>query len=190
MENVDQRIIDYAKTCKNGELTTEGFKASIDNMSFSAKAGTVALKALSIAGNIAVSMLVVKGLELAVKCIDNLIHKSEKAREKLKETLQKSYELTETYKQEQADLDSTIENYKDLNEQLTNTYLSTEEYNAIKEQLSSLQDDLVSKYGDEADAIDIVNGKYLRIIFSLNFIFIYRKEDVSITPKKHLLLCI
>ena len=160
MENVDQRIIDYAKTCKNGEMTTAGFKASIDNMSFSAKAGTVALKALSIAGNIAVSMLVVKGLELAVKCIDNLIHASEKAREKLKEILQKSYELTETYKQEQADLDSTIEKYKDLNEQLTNAYLTTEEYNGIKEQLVELQDDLVSKYGDEASAIDIVNGKY------------------------------
>ena len=29
--------------------------------------------------------------------------------------------------------------------------------NGIKEQLVSLQDDLVSKYGDEADAIDIVN---------------------------------
>lgn len=51
MENVDQRIIDYAKTCKNGEMTTEGFKASIDTMSFSAKAGKVALQALAMAGN-------------------------------------------------------------------------------------------------------------------------------------------
>lgn len=29
MENVDERIITYAKTCKNGELTTEGFKESV-----------------------------------------------------------------------------------------------------------------------------------------------------------------
>lgn len=84
----------------------------------------------------------------------------EKTAEALRETLQKSRELTETYKQEQADLDSTIEKYKDLNEQLTNAYLTTEEYNSIKSQLSSLQDDLVSKYGEEASAIDIVNGKY------------------------------
>ena len=47
LENVDQRIIDYAKTYKNGEMTTEGFKASIDTMSFSAKAGKVALQALA-----------------------------------------------------------------------------------------------------------------------------------------------
>ncbi len=84
----------------------------------------------------------------------------ERAVEALKETLQKSRELTETYKQEQADLDSTIEKYKDLNEQLTNAHLTTEEYNGIKKQLIGLQDDLVSKYGNEADAIDIVNGKY------------------------------
>lgn len=84
----------------------------------------------------------------------------EKAAEALKETLNKSTELTKTYKQEQADLDSTIEKYKDLNKQLTNASLTTEEYNGIKEQLCSLQDDLVSKYGEEASAIDIVNGKY------------------------------
>lgn len=51
LENVDQRIIDYAKTCKNGEMTTEGFKSSIDTMSFSAKAGKVALQALATVGN-------------------------------------------------------------------------------------------------------------------------------------------
>ncbi len=84
----------------------------------------------------------------------------QKTAEALKETLNKSTELTKTYKQEQSDLDSSIEKYKDLNEQLTNAYLTTEEYNSIKSQLSSLQDDLVSKYGEEASAIDIVNGKY------------------------------
>ena len=133
---IDQRIIDYAKTCKNGEMTTKGFKASIDSMSFSAKAGQVALKALFIAGNMFAMWAITKGIELAVKGIDNLIHASEK--EKLKEIRQKNHEAVEAYKQEQADLDSTIEKYKDLNEQLTNASLTTEEYNSIKAQLSSL----------------------------------------------------
>jgi len=62
MENVDQRILDYAKTCKNGGMTTEGFKASIDTMSFSAKAGKVALQALAMAGNMLIGWLSVKGL--------------------------------------------------------------------------------------------------------------------------------
>ena len=83
-----------------------------------------------------------------------------KHQKKIAETLKKSTELTETYKQEQSELDSIVEKYKDLNEQLTSASLTTEEYNTIKKQLSSLQDDLVSKYGAEASAIDIVNGKY------------------------------
>ena len=172
---IDQRIIDYAKTCKNGEMTTKGFKASIDSMSFSAKAGQVALKALFIAGNMFAMWAITKGIELAVKGIDNLIHASEK--EKLKEIRQKNHEAVEAYKQEQADLDSTIEKYKDLNEQLTNASLTTEEYNSIKAQLSSLQDDLVSKYGQEASAIDIVNGKYDEQIKKLDAISRKKAQD-------------
>ena len=107
---------------------------ALKQQTLGAKAAAVGLNILKTVGNMFAMWAISKGLELAVKGIDNLIHKSEKAREKLKETLQKSYELTEAYKQEQADLDSTIEKYKDLNEQLTNAYLTTEEYNGIKEQ--------------------------------------------------------
>ena len=177
MENVDQRIIDYAKTCKNGEMTTEGFKASVEGMTFSAKAGTAALKGLAIAGNMVAIWVISKGIELVVKGIDNLIHHSEKEKEKLKEIRQQTHESVEAYKQEQADLDSTIEKYKDLNEQLTNASLTTEEYNSIKEQLSSLQDDLVSKYGQEASAIDIVNGKYDEQIKKLDAISRKKAQD-------------
>ena len=100
-----------------------------------------------------------------------------KAAEALKETPNKSTELTKTYKQEQSDLDSSIEKYKDLNEQLTNASLTTEEYNSIKSQLSSLQDDLVSKYGEEASAIDIVNGKYDEQIKKLDAISRKKSQD-------------
>lgn len=91
MENVDQRIIDYAKTCKNGEMTTEGFKASIDTMSFSAKAGKVALQALATVGNMIAMWAITKGIELAVKGIDNLIHSAEHCKERVDE-LMSSYQ--------------------------------------------------------------------------------------------------
>lgn len=60
MENVDQRIIDYAKTCKNGQMTTEGFKTSVESMTFSAKAATVATKALSVALNMVAMWAITK----------------------------------------------------------------------------------------------------------------------------------
>ncbi|MCM1295634.1 MAG: hypothetical protein NC311_08825 [Muribaculaceae bacterium] len=100
-----------------------------------------------------------------------------KHQEKITETLKKSTELTSTYKQEKSELDSLIEKYKDLNEQLTNAFLTTEEYNSIKEQLSSLQEDLISKYGKEASAIDIVNGKYDEQIKKLDTISRKKAQD-------------
>lgn len=60
MENVDQKIINYAKTCKNGEMTTKGFKTSVEGMTFSAKAATVATKALSVALNMVADALITK----------------------------------------------------------------------------------------------------------------------------------
>ena len=84
MENVDQRIIDYAKTCKNGEMTTEGFKASIYDMSLSAKAGSVALKALSIAGNMLAAWAISKVISIVAEKIDNLVHSAEYAEKAFK----------------------------------------------------------------------------------------------------------
>ncbi|RKJ52298.1 hypothetical protein D7X25_15595 [bacterium 1XD42-8] len=63
MGNVDSSIVHYAKTCKNGEMTTSGFKESINSLSLSAKAGKLALHALSMAGNIAVSIGISKLIE-------------------------------------------------------------------------------------------------------------------------------
>lgn len=63
MGNVDSSIVHYAKTCKNGEMTTSGFKESINSLSLSAKAGKLALHALSMAGNIAASIGISKLIE-------------------------------------------------------------------------------------------------------------------------------
>lgn len=87
MHNVDSSIIDYAKTCKNGELTTAGFKKSLEGMSFSAQAGQVVLKSFAAIGNMAAMWLVSKGIELAVTAFGNYIHQAERAREATKESI-------------------------------------------------------------------------------------------------------
>ena len=87
MKDVDQRIINYAKTCKNGELTTEGFTTSIEGMSLSAKAGKAVLQSLATAGNMAFFVLLSKGIELAVNGIDNWIHRVEKSNEAMNEAV-------------------------------------------------------------------------------------------------------
>ncbi len=91
MENIDERIIDYAKTCKNGEMTTEGFRASLNTMSFSAKAATIAFQALATALNMAAMFAITKGIELAATAISNYINRVEIAKEKMDNSVS-SYE--------------------------------------------------------------------------------------------------
>ena len=81
LENVDQRIIDYAKTCKNGEMTTEGFKASIDTMSFSAKAGKVALQALAMAGNMVAMWAITEAIGAVVSWLNSYTEAAANAKE-------------------------------------------------------------------------------------------------------------
>ncbi len=79
MGGVDKSITDYAKTCRNGELTTEGFKEAMGNMTLSAKAGQFALETLSTAGNMLAGFLIMAGFQAAATAIDNYIHRVEKA---------------------------------------------------------------------------------------------------------------
>jgi len=165
MENVDQRILDYAKTCKNGGMTTEGFKASIDTMSFSAKAGKVALQALAMAGNMIAMWAISKGLELAVKGIDNLVHSAEHCKERVDE-LMSNYQSALDKANSNAD---TIENLASRYEQLSkgvnnlgeNVSLTADEYseyNDIVNQIAEMFPTLIQGHTNEGNAILSLKG--------------------------------
>lgn len=111
MENVDQRIVEYAKTCKNGEMTTEGFKTSVEEMSFSAKAATVATKALAIAGNMIAMWAISQVISVAVKAIDNYVHRVENANEATEEAISNLESVT-------SEVESLESQLSDLNDQI------------------------------------------------------------------------
>lgn len=134
MENVDQRIIDYAKTCKNGELTTKGFTSAIEGMSFSAKAGKFALEALKTAGNMVVMFAVSKALEFVVTSVSNYIHRVENANEATKEAVSTFESITseiETLESKLDELDTQSEKLNSITdaEELKNIQAETEELN-------------------------------------------------------------
>ncbi|MCX4343123.1 MAG: phage tail tape measure protein [Kineothrix sp.] len=147
MENVDQRIIDYAKTCKNGEMTTEGFKASVEGMTLSAKAGKVALQALAMAGN----MIAMWGISEVIYAIHSCITASDRLKESAKD-LGSQFSSTksdiEVYKSKINDL------YKTINDS-SSSYEDT--YNARKE-LLAIQDEMIEKFGSEAEAVELVTS--------------------------------
>ncbi len=138
LKNVDQNIIDYAKTCKNGEMTTNGFKESINSMSLSAKAGTAMFKALSIAGNMIAFAVISKGISFAVQGIDNYIHRVENTIKKGKEAQNQINSLSDTFKNNENSAKSLAGSYDKLAKNVTDVSnadldLSSDEYKEFVE---------------------------------------------------------
>lgn len=79
--------------------------------------------------------------------------KAEEARIEAEKRRKETVASIEAFKNEEKEL-------RNLQEQYTKLVASTSDITSIKDDLSSIQDQIVQKYGREADAIDLLNGKY------------------------------
>lgn len=166
--DIDQRIIDYAKTCKNGEMTTEGFKNSLDNMSLSAKLGKAALQALASIGNMILFAAISKGIEFIVTGGDNWIHKVEKANETMQDAVSEYESAKSSLESLTSELSEQDRKLDDLLAKEKLTYAEQgqlEELQAITQELL-LQQDIEEKRANNASketadsAVDAFNKQY------------------------------
>ena len=128
--DLDQRIIDYARTCKNGEMTTKGFEESLNSMSRTSKIGQAALQAFATAGNMVVGFLASKVIQAAVTAIDNWIHRVDKANEAMENAVSK-YNAA---KSNLEDINSQLETHQEtLNSLLAKDKLTYAEKGQLKE---------------------------------------------------------
>lgn len=191
MENVDQRIIDYAKTCKNGEMTTEGFKASIDTMSFSAKAGKVALQALAMAGNMLAMWGISVAIQTVVKWIDKFVHSAEYAEKAIKAATDSAKSFSDSIKDIQKEtvdmeksIDSIIDRYAKLSQGVNtftneNISLPTEQYEeflGLNKQLTELFPSLTRNYDENGNAILGLSGSVDSVTESIRSLVEQEKE--------------
>lgn len=139
---VDDRIVNYAKTCKNGEMTTRGFSSSLEGMTLKAKAGQVALKGLSLVGNALAGIAVSFVVTSVIKGIDYLINREEK----LKESLSDSIEVFE----------STTSEIKSLDEQVKTLGENIAELQKLKDAgtISIADDEELQKLKEENDELE------------------------------------
>ena len=107
--------------------------------------------------NAALSLMLSMAATYAVSAFTDWIHESERATQEAEEFRQKQAELrkeglenSKAYEKESKELDSIIGQYLKLASSTTNI-------NSIKNDLSKLQEQLIDKYGDEANGIDLVN---------------------------------
>lgn len=152
-DNLSPEIQDYIKSAKNGKISTEGFNTSIGNLSIGAKAGQVALKGLALAGNVLFTMAITFGISKIIEGISEYSHRAEEAREK-------SEELTQSWENGESSLGDSISQYDKLNKKLQDNTITTSGVNDVKSQLKDIQDKLIETFGNEAEGIDLVNGKY------------------------------
>lgn len=95
-------------------LSEEALARATNTMSFSAKAGKVALQALATVGNMFAMWAFTKAIQLAVTAIDNYIHRVEKA----KEAMESSVSSYETTKSELESIDSELKTQSERMDEL------------------------------------------------------------------------
>ena len=133
----------------------KGYISSLARMKATAIGVNIAFSALN-AGLIAIaSWAIGKGLN----ALDNWIHKEEKLAEAAKEAEEKAQILREEGSKNVKTYNDESNALKELESRYINLVSSTNDITTIKGDLSSLQDEIIDKYGKEADGIDIVNGK-------------------------------
>ena len=151
--NADSRTRAFLESARDSQLTVAQVNEKLQQTTVSARLGRIALSGFSMALNIGVMTLVSIAISALSQKIYDTIHASEIAREN-------SSRLTQAWQQENSLIQSSISQYEKLRQQLTDTSLNTSELMAAKEQLASVQQNLISQFGDEAKGIDLVNGKY------------------------------
>lgn len=146
MQGMSQPARNFATQMQTGA-------ASVEMLTTASKAAQIGMKLLNAAMNISMTLAVSYVISQLVQKMDELIVTEEEARQKHEELIQTIENNIEQHNTERKELQSIVkeyEKYKDVT-----TYTAEQ-----KEQLKSIQDQLIEQYGAEANGIDLVNGKY------------------------------
>ena len=111
---------DLVKANQQARASALAYNEAIKAQTFSAKAGKVALQALATAGNMLAMWGITKGLELAVKGIDNLIHSAEHCKERVDEVMSSYQSTTSSLKESAKEISSLSDRYDQLSKGVGN----------------------------------------------------------------------
>lgn len=146
LADCDKWIAEYANSTKGQIRSTKGvIKANqqarttalahneaLKQQTLGAKAASVAMKALSVAGNMLVSYLVTKGIQLAYEAWDNYIHKVEIAKAKLDDSKSEFNEVFLELQDINEELQKNIDRIDELNAKDKLTYVEQSELEKLQ----------------------------------------------------------
>lgn len=131
-----------------------GAEASMGNFitkTVTATAKQLAFNLVVAAGEAAISFGLSLAIQGIVTVINDWIHATEKAAEALQE-------MNNNLAQSESDLSTYAYRFKELREEMSSGKLTQEEYNKKKIELKDIEDELIKRYGKEAEGIDLVTG--------------------------------
>lgn len=135
-------------------------------MSFSAKAGKVALQALAMAGNMAAMFLVSKSVSAAVSWINSYVNAASKAKEASQALTQEMKKFSADIGKSAKTISSLDSRYQELSGHMNrlgeNVSASTSQYEEYKEiisQISSIMPELSVRFNSQGEAIGFTEGK-------------------------------
>lgn len=169
----------YVTTTNQQEQSTQGLvkayqearaaqiaqNEAIKSSTLSAKAATIATKALAVAGNMIAMWAITKVISIAVEKIDDLAHASEKCAERVTELMSSYESALDTANSNAAAVEELADRYEKLSKGVNrlgeNVSLTTDEYteyNDIVNQIAEMFPSLVQGYTDEGNAILSLKG--------------------------------
>lgn len=154
------------KSGNSVRLSEEAISNATNTMTFSAKAGQVALKGLAMAGNMLVSFGISAIISLTIKGLDNLVHAADNAKESAESFSNSFKSMNEEFTSNDSKLSDLQKQYdklsKGVNSLGENISLTTDEYDTYKKvisEISSMMPNLLARYDDEGNKIGFVQGK-------------------------------
>ena len=162
----------FAVETKGAAGSTEVFVAKQKAVQSELKATTtaakgtgIAMKALSVVGNMIVFTLITKGIQLAATAIDNYIHRAEKCKERVEEMISAFDSAIDTANSHKKTIDEIGSRYEELSkgvnslgENISLTSDEYSEYNDIVNQIAEMFPSMVQGYTSEGNAILTLKG--------------------------------
>lgn len=149
---IKQRSAEIKDLKKSGKITVEGFRKSIGNLSIGAKAGEVAMKGLTLAGNVLVSFLISQAIEGCIK----LYRLS-------KDVAASANEVGSAFLSEKGSIESYKKQIAELYDTINDSSSSFEDVTNAREKLMDVQSELIDNFGTERSTIeyvtDAINGQ-------------------------------
>lgn len=158
--NTNKETVSLMTSAQGAVISTEELTAAQKASTVAAKAQSAAYMAVSIAANMIVTALAIKGIQLASDAIDHYVNRAKYAADAMEEAQQKIDDAQSTLQ----DMSSTISENKDrflelskgVDEFSNNLSLSEEDYKeylSISNKLADLSPSLVSGYDDQGNAL-------------------------------------